>query len=261
MVDELLECWRAEEQVPFEGWDFSHLEGRWHEDSPPWSYLDLARATVGGASSVLDMGTGGGEVLAELADVLPADVVATEGWAPNVPVARRNLAQLGVSVVEYDAEGSQPQMPFPDGRFDVVLNRHEAYVATEVARVLRPGGVLFTQQVDGHDFPEARELFGGEVQNPHVTLVHLSDDARRAGLSVERSADWSGQSTFDDVGALVYYFTVVSWDVPDDFGVDAYADTLLALHEGGPARGRRISFTMKRFSLLARKPGDLSDAS
>ena len=34
---ELIASWKWEEQRPFTGWDFSYLDGRWHEETPPWS--------------------------------------------------------------------------------------------------------------------------------------------------------------------------------------------------------------------------------
>jgi hypothetical protein len=52
----------------------------------------------------------------------------------------------------------------------------------------------------------------------------------------------------------VHYFALVPWEVPDDFGVDRYADVLLDLHRRGPAQGQPIFLTMRRFYLLARKP-------
>jgi SAM-dependent methyltransferase len=154
-------------------------------DSPPWAYEDLARSVLRGAGSALDMGTGGGEMLLGLRDALPRDTVATEGWAPNIPVAQRSLNPQGIDVVEYDAESGQPAMPFPDGRFDVVLNRHEAYRATEVFRVLRPGGRLLTQQVDGREFEETQRLFGGRTSYSHITPAYLREEAERAGFVVE----------------------------------------------------------------------------
>ena len=44
------------------------------------------------------MGTGGGERLSRL-PCRPALTVATEAWAPNVAVAARRLAALGIPVV------------------------------------------------------------------------------------------------------------------------------------------------------------------
>ena len=253
--EQLLRSWREEALAEIDGWDFSGIADRHEEDQPPWSYTALAREVLAGAGSALDMGTGGGEVLLDLADALPADTVATEGWPPNVPVAQRNLNPRGIDVVEYDAEAPDATMPFQADRFDVVLNRHEAYRAAEVFRVLAPGGVFLTQQVDGRDFEETQALFGGHTAYPQITLAALRAEAEEAGLVVERAEEWCGRSRFQDVGALVHYFALVPWEVPEDFAVDRYADVLLGLHRAGPALGEPITFTMRRFYVLARKPG------
>jgi hypothetical protein len=47
--------------VPFAGWDFSYLNGRWHEETPPWSYTELVRGVLPQVDSLLDLGTGGGD--------------------------------------------------------------------------------------------------------------------------------------------------------------------------------------------------------
>lgn len=254
-MDDLLQLWRDEEAVEPSGWDFSPLAGRVHEDDVPWDFTAETRRLLRSASRVLDMGTGGGEHLSTLADALPTDTTATEGWAPNVPVARRALAPLGIDVVAYDAEALPAvPMPFEDGRFDLVLSRHEAFDPVEVARVLAPGGVLATQQVGGDDAPEAHELFGAPVLYPDMVLPVVAESVAAAGLVVEESASWSGQVRFDDVGALVRYFRLVPWDVPEDFGVDRYADVLLDLHRRGPARGEPVLLTQTRFWLRATKP-------
>ena len=254
-TDDLLRLWRAEEAVVPSGWDFSSLAGRVHEDEVPWDLTAETRRLLRSASRVLDMGTGGGEHLATLADALPSDTTATEGWAPNLPVARRALAPLGIDVVAYDAEAVPAEpMPFDDGRFDLVLARHEAFDAAEVARVLAPGGVLLTQQVGGDDAAEAHALFGAPSAYPDMLLPVVAASVAAAGLEVEESASWSGTTRFDDVGALVRYFRMVPWDVPEDFGVDRYADVLLDLHRTAPARGEVFVLTQTRFWLRASKP-------
>jgi SAM-dependent methyltransferase len=244
---ELLELWRCEHQRPVKGWDFAELRGRYVEQQPPWSYDGLARSVLAGARSALDMGTGGGEALLRLVGVLPGDTVATEGWPPNVPVARRNLSPQGIEVMEYDAERDE-SMPFEDDRFDVVLNRHEAYRASEVHRILRPGGRFLTQQVDGRDFEETQAIFGGHSGWPHITLTNLRAEAAEAGLDVEEAREWRGTATFADVAALVRYFAMVPWEVPDDFAVDRYAQQLLELHHSRSP----LQFTQRRFYLLGR---------
>lgn len=243
----LLAAWRREEQQPFEGWDFSYLEGRYVEEQPPWSYDALVRALLPGADSLLDMGTGGGERLSSFADALPPRTVATEGYPPNLPIARARLAPLGVEVVEYDVE-RHARLPFPDASFGVVINRHEAYDAREVARILAPGGAFLTQQVDGRDLADLAAVFGHEPQHPHVTLENCAREVEQAGLVIERAETWQGRAVFSDVGALVYFLHAVPWDVPD-FSVDRYADRLLDLHRRGS-----LSFGIGRFVIQARRP-------
>lgn len=114
--ERLLDLWRREEAPQPTGWDFSALDGRMNTDSPPWDLDAEYRQALAGAQRALDMGTGGGEHLLRFADALPADTTATEGWPPNVPVAREALAHLGIPVVEFGAPDHDPDsttMPFP----------------------------------------------------------------------------------------------------------------------------------------------------
>ena len=80
------------------------------------------------AKSMLDMGTGGGEFLSML-QPFPSTIYATEGYAPNVPIARKKLEPLGVTVVEVNDDTA---LPFQDGQFNLILNQHESYAASEV---------------------------------------------------------------------------------------------------------------------------------
>ncbi|MFI1992032.1 hypothetical protein [Actinoplanes sp. NPDC020271] len=50
--------------VPVEGWDFSWFGGRATEQRPGWGYAGLIGARMAGTDRVLDLQTGGGEVLA-----------------------------------------------------------------------------------------------------------------------------------------------------------------------------------------------------
>ncbi len=243
----LLDVWRGEYGRPVEGWDLGELDERLTSDEPPWSYESLAREALAGGLSVLDMGTGGGEVLLGLTDALPADTVATEGWAPNLPVATRNLRSLGIPVLPYDAE-KDATLPFPVSRFDRVLNRHEAYDAAEVVRVLVPGGRFLTQQVDGRDFEEIHAIFGSTTAYPHINLEQCAVDAERAGLTVEASEEWRGSTRFADVAALVRYLRWVPWEGPADFSVDRYSAELLDLHHTQDP----LAFTQRRFYLDCR---------
>lgn len=237
------------------GWNLSYLSGRMEGEEPPWDFDAKCLSALGTACHVLDLGTGGGEQLLRFASALPVDTVATEGWAPNVPVAQANLAEINVAVVEYDAEAEPfAPMPFEDARFDLILNRHESFDADELYRVLTPGGLFLTQQVDGDDFAEAHEIFGAPFSYAEQTLNYVQQQLVSAGFSIDDADDWAGATRFYDVGALVYYFNLVPWDVPEDFSVDTYTDTLLQMHRKGPERGQTIDFTSRRFYVQANKP-------
>ena len=104
--------------APFSGWDFSWLGRRSSTEPLPWSYRrEVARyaGSAGSAAAMLDMGTGGGEVLSRLWPLLaprPTRTVATEAWPPNVPVAAARLRPLGIPVVQNE---DPPDNTSPDG--------------------------------------------------------------------------------------------------------------------------------------------------
>jgi hypothetical protein len=79
-TNELIEIWKHEEQQLFIGWDFSYLDGRMIEEQAPWSYTSRAAELMRQASSVIDLGTGGGERLLKLKKYWPKKVVVTEDY-------------------------------------------------------------------------------------------------------------------------------------------------------------------------------------
>lgn len=231
------------------GWDFSVLEGRMRSDDPWWDFEADCLAALRRARRAIDLGTGGGERLLRLLDGAPgASVVATEGWPPNVEVARAALGPRGVEVLAYDAETREP-MPFDDASIDLVMSRHEAIDPREIARVLAPGGRLLTQQVDGADAEEIHEWFGTDPQYPEVSSERMVRDLEAAGLRIDAADDWAGTMEFEDAEALVIYLALVPWDSPG-FSVDDHAERLLALDADRPIR-----VTQRRFRILASRDG------
>lgn len=85
---------------PFVGWDFSWLRRRAPIATPlPWNYAETVAALAPGAHRMLDMGTGGGEVLSRLR-CRASGTIADETWPPNVPIAAARLAPFGIPVVQ-----------------------------------------------------------------------------------------------------------------------------------------------------------------
>lgn len=241
-----------------EGWDFSRLHGRLETDHEPWDFelgslnalKDLTHP--GRLPHAADLGTGSGERLIQLVENLDDSVrdaltiSATEGWEPNVRIARDNLRPHGIPVLFYDAE-TRDNLPFSDQTLGLVMARHEAIEAHEIARVLAPCGRVLTQQVAGSDAPELRQWFGGEESYPHVNLGEFLSDFEAAGLTVDVAETWEGEMRFVNAHALVEYMALVPWDVPG-FEVAEHMDKLQELDQHRP-----IVVTQRRFRIYAHK--------
>ncbi len=248
---QLLDMWRFEEEFPFAGWDFSHLDGRWETEPLPWDYAEIVRGFLKPEHELLDMETGGGEYLLSLRH--PYDKTAvTEAYAPNLALCQNELAPLGVAVAPCDP-ACEP-LPFADARFDLVLNRHGAYCAKEVYRVLKPGGVFITQQVGGRN----NMLLATRLLPDHTPPCPEHDLARervkfeRAGFKLLEERESFPKLRFFDIGALVYFARVIAWEFPG-FSVDACEEELLALQREIEECGKVASLG-HRFLIVAKKP-------
>jgi len=160
---------------------------------------------------MLDMETGGGEKLIELknhAKTWPERVYATEGYEPNVAVARRNLQRIGVKVFAYE---SRDKLPFEDESFDLITNRHGDYSVTEIKRIFRPTGIFVTQQIGFNARISFSTLLGGPP--PEYEQFDAADAVSQfedAGFDILEQEEFFGRDVFDDIGAVVWVLTVAS---------------------------------------------------
>jgi len=219
------------EAEPTEGWDFSWLDGRATEERPSWGYARRVVSRLADVGSVLDIQTGGGEVFSEALGehAVPGMVCATEGWHPNVELARRRLARIGAVVVEARDDGP---LPFVSRVFELVTSRHPTVVVwAEIARVLQPNGTYLSQQVASGSNRELTDFMMdpqpvSRMRSPEQAL----SEAEAAGLAVVDLRHESLEVEFFDVGAVVYFLRKVPWTVPG-FSVEAYRDRLVAMDD------------------------------
>ena len=252
-TEEQLALWYAEEQAAhIHGWDFSHIAGRYtEEDDLPWDYRTLIEQYREPNMTLLDMDTGGGEFLLSLNHPYQ-NTAATEGYPPNIDLCRRTLSPLGINFHPANADES---LPFEDGCFDLVLNRHGSFNPQEIYRILKPGGRFITQQVGAENDRELVELLLPEITDlafPEQYLSITADKFRAAGFEILNCDECFRSIRFFDVGALVWFARIIEWEFPG-FSVDACLEQLkLAqklLLEQGFVEGRT-----HRFFLVARKP-------
>jgi SAM-dependent methyltransferase len=240
---------RAALQQEFSGWDFSFLNGRLIEAPLPWDYRQIAWERSRHAGALLDIGTGGGEFLSGLAP-LPRLTLASENYPPNVPIAAARLLPLGAPVVW----AYEMQLPFADGSFDLIINRHAGYSEAEVFSLLRPGGRYLTQQVGGRNQFELNAWLQDQpdFMYAHWTLDYARPRLEEAGFVILSAEEGFPETVFTDIGALVFYLKVISWQIAD-FSVEKYQERLLALHEKMQAEGRLVTHA-HRFLIEALRP-------
>ncbi|MBS3050749.1 MAG: methyltransferase domain-containing protein [Candidatus Aenigmarchaeota archaeon] len=244
-----IKSWKKEEAAAFEGWDFSHLKNRTAEEKPPWDYAGLARNLVKNSGAVLDMGTGGGEVFSSFAPFRKA--VATEGYRPNYLLARKRLGPLGVKVV-YFANSTTRKLPFKNGEFDLVLNRHDAFNITEIFRILEDGGIFLTEQVGKNNLTDLMRFFNARPQFNVASFQRVRKGLKGAGFKIRFAENWEGKIEFKDVGAVVYFLKNIPW-VVKDFSVDRHMEYLLKLQKK-LENGKKLVFKENSYLIQAEKP-------
>ena len=246
------ENWEAEETAAqIHGWDFSHIHGRYEEGPLPWDYRAMIRRYLHPGMKLLDIDTGGGEFLRSLGHPY-GDTAAMEDFPPNVALCREVLTPLGIDFRPGSGKGP---LPFEDGRFHMVIDRHGDFSAPEIFRILKPGGLFITQQVGAENDRELVTLLCGEVPLPFPEQ-YLDITAKKfteAGFQILEAEECFRPIKFYDVGALVWFARIISWEFPG-FSVETHLDALLKaqriLEEQGSIAGRT-----HRFLLAARKPG------
>jgi SAM-dependent methyltransferase len=245
------------ESRPVQGWDFSWLGDRVAKTPLPWSFERIVQRHALQSQDMLDMGTGGGEWLAALAHH-PARTVATEAWPPNIDIAGARLRPVGITVVRVEAardnveqepDEEQGRLPFPAGSFSLVSNRHESFLASEVARILAPNGSFLTQQVGGayDDFYDALGM-PRPSRARRWDMGFASHQLQAAGLRVVDGAGGIEETSFADVGAFAWYLKAIPW-VVEGFSIATHRPHLQRLHErvvtARPIRVRQPAFWVK----------------
>ncbi|GCE09672.1 class I SAM-dependent methyltransferase [Dictyobacter aurantiacus] len=236
---------------PFNGWDFSYLNGRMTSirTNPAWDYTHIVTAAMKQAHILLDMHTGGGEKLAQLLAHQPVpEVYATELYAPNIIAARQRLTPLGVTV--YTAPDGR--LPFSDQTLDLVINRHGSYTPSEVLRILKPGQMFITQQVGDQTNARLHELLGRHKQVEHPwNIDYAARQMEEAGGHVVERKEELFMTRFQDVGAIVYYLKAVPWEVPD-FSIEKYWHQLVDIHHLLQQQGS-VDIPFHSFLLIVQK--------
>ena len=247
---EWIKLWKQEEEIAHvDGWDFSHIDGRCVEAPLPWDYRQTIDKYRTPTMHILDYDTGGGEFLLSLNHPYH-NTAATEGYAPNVALCRQTLPPLGI---DFRPCNDPAHVPFPDGSFDLILNRHGDLHPGELYRLLKKGGILITQQVGADNDRDLVEMVLPHTPKPfpNATLKKQKQAFQAAGFQILEADEAFRPITFYDVGAFVWFARIIQWEFPG-FSVDQCTDALLQMQRKIDTAGS-IDGTIHRFLLVAQK--------
>ncbi|MDR2568668.1 MAG: class I SAM-dependent methyltransferase [Oscillospiraceae bacterium] len=252
-IRELIKRWETEESHAFEGWDFSHLGGRWVESDPPWDYKAVVKSYLNDTDLLLDMGTGGGEVLLSI-DHPYKNTYATEAYEPNFELCKEKLSALGITVIQtYNDEKRLDKLPFEHDFFDIIINRHESFDLSEVNRVLKRGGYFITQQVGNKNTCEFMQMLNDDFvfdRTSHTTENYV-DALSGLGFQIITTDEVKYPIKVYDVGALVFMAKIIVWEYPG-FSVNSHLKKLLDCQREIDEKGF-LEATGHRFLIVAQK--------
>lgn len=248
---ELKQMWKEEEKVAhIRGWDFSHICGRYEEDTDfSWDYEKIIKQYLNDEMKILDYDTGGGEFLLSLKHPFQK-TSATEGYQPNVELCKEILLPLGIDFKVCD---NPTNIPFENESFDMIINRHGAFNAKELYRLLKKDGIFITQQVGGDNDRDLVEMVlpNTEKQFPHLNLKEQKKAFEDVGFQIIQEAEAYRPIRFYDVGAFVWFAHIIEWEFPS-FSVDRCFDYLLKMQKIIEDNGK-VEGTIHRYLIVAKK--------
>jgi SAM-dependent methyltransferase len=249
--NELIKSWKAEEAVAhIHGWDFSHIHGRYTEETDlPWNYSDVVKTYLRADNNLLDIDTGGGEFLLSLNHPVNK-TSATEGYLPNVELCQNTLHPLGIN---FKKACDCSRLPFEDKEFDIIINRHGEYDIQEIHRILKRGGLFITQQVGENNDRELVNLLLPGTSKPFsgLNLKEQSENFQKANFEICRGEEAYRPIRFFDIGALVRFAKIIEWEFPD-FSVEKCFKELLQAQSILENRGS-VDGVIHRYLVVAQK--------
>jgi SAM-dependent methyltransferase len=179
----------------------------------PWDYRDVVLGYLRPADSVLDVGTGGGEVLRGFASAFGAGL----GVDVDPEMVRLASGQAEPGNVSFRV-GSHQLESVPE-TFDVILDRHAPFDLDAVARRLRPGGYFLTQQVGGRNMACVKAALGQSAGPPPASQGQIA----ASGLRPLAFAEYDVEYVVEDIESLVFWLNALDAAHADVDGPSALA--------------------------------------
>jgi SAM-dependent methyltransferase len=205
-LDELLAGVRARR-----GWDFTGMNEL--RQPVPWDYLDVVPRYLRPSAAVLDVGTGAGERLRDLAPSF-GHGLGIDADPEMVRLARENSGPGNLSF-----QVCSERLESVPGTFDVILDRHAPFDLGAIAARLRPGGYFITQQVGERNMACVKAAVGQAPGPPPIRRQPIT----ASGLRLLAVMEYDVEYAVRDIESLVFWLNALDASHADVDGKSALA--------------------------------------
>ncbi|WP_262338160.1 SAM-dependent methyltransferase [Lactiplantibacillus plantarum] len=221
-----LNLWHQEEQYGITGWDFSHLDGRWQNELLPWNYRKLVLSYLKSDMQLLDMGTGGGELLKTFHHASNRTQV-TEAWQPNNNLLKHAIAKQGIKVHALSAK-YEDALPVKNDSLNMITNSHAAFNPKLIKDKLKTGGYFISQQVGALNNYSLSRFFDSDYvpAYPDNTLLKIVADFQNLGFEILLAKEAQPSMTFLILGPLFITLQLFLGSFPISVLITAYHSLL-----------------------------------
>ena len=187
-----------DEVLPRSGWDFAKMSIL--QEPAPWEYSAVVREYLRPNSTVLDIGTGGGERLLGLAPHFK--------WALGIDVDPEMVTvagQNGSDVSNVTFRLASDQLDLVEESFDIVLDRQAPFDLDAIWQHLVPGGYFITQQVGERNMRVVKRVLGQDTTEASMSYDQLAKSAFRVIAFLEYEIEY----VVRDAESLVFWFNAL----------------------------------------------------
>jgi len=187
------------------GWDFSRIRKRTKVIGKKWDFLEIVKNYVDKKTILLDIGTGGGELLLKIARFVKK-AYGIDNSESMINTAKRNLEKSQQINVEFKLADAE-KLPFPKEYFNVVTCRHAPFYTEELFRVLKPNGIFITQQVGEKDKENIKKIFGrGQSFGERVGTLMTTylQELKNQGFKILRKDTYNAIEYYANIKDLIF---------------------------------------------------------
>lgn len=197
------------------GWDFSGMNVLCQP--VPWDYRDAVVRYLRPSDVVLDVGSGAGERLRELAPSFGL------GLGVDADPEMVRLAREGTAAGNLSFRISSERLESVPETFDLILDRHGPIDLSAVAAHLRPGGYFITQQVGERNMACVKAALGQRLGLPPIGRQAFADSGLRPLAFMEYDVEY----VVRDIESLVFWLNALDLAHADVDGRSALASATI----------------------------------